>query len=78
MYYLGTAFDTAHFNALLTDTAYVQQSTEGKQKLLIGSYNFRPKSIPYTALAEMCARIPRLDRDKERLLEGIFNTKIKE
>jgi hypothetical protein len=76
MYYLGTDFDVAHFNALLTDTAYVQQSTEGKQKLLIGSYNFRPKSIPYTALAEMGARIPRLDRDKERLLEGIFNTKI--
>jgi len=71
-FYMGTLFDVAHFNALLTDTAYVQQSTAGKMKMLIASYTFRPKSIPYTALAEMGARVGKLDNDRAKLLEGIF------
>lgn len=72
MFYLSTDFDHAHFNTLLNDAAYVQQSTTGKSKLLIASYSFKPKSIPYTALLEMGARVPRLSSDKERLLEGIL------
>jgi len=71
-FYLCTDFDHAHFNALLNDTAYMQQTTTQKQKLLIGSYNFRPKSIPYTALQEMGASVKRGDA---KLLEGILESK---
>ncbi len=74
-FYLCTEFDYAHFNNLLNDTAYVQQTTTGKQKLLIGTYAFRPKSISYTALQEMGARVKKLDKDGERLLEGILEQK---
>lgn len=69
MFYLSTDFDTAHFNVLLNDTAYMQQTTTQKQKLLIGSYTFRPRSIPYTALQELGARVG--SKADYKLLEGI-------
>jgi hypothetical protein len=71
-FYLSTAFDHAHFNTLLNDAAYVQQSTTNRMKMLIGSYTFKPKSIPYTAMQEMGARTKHLNTDAERLLEGIL------
>jgi hypothetical protein len=70
-FYLSTDFDIAHFNALLNDTAYMQQTTTQKHKLLIGSYTFRPRSIPYTALQELGAGIKNIGRDGAKLLEGI-------
>jgi hypothetical protein len=73
-FYTSTDFDIAHFNALLNDTAYMQQTTTQKQKLLIGSYTFRPRSIPYTALQEMGACIKNIGRDGHKLLEGIVES----
>jgi len=71
-FYMATDFDIAHFNVVLKDTAYVQQSTTGKMKLMVGTYTFRPRSIPYTALAEMGAKVCKLGKDAEKLIEGIF------
>lgn len=70
-FYQATDFDIQHFNALLNDTAYMQQTTTQKQKLLIGSYTFRPRSIPYTALQELGAGIKNIGREGAKLLEGI-------
>lgn len=72
MFYLTTEFDHAHFNTLLNDTAYVQQSTMNKQKLLIGTYSFKPRSVPHAALVEMGAVTRKLDGDTAMLLEGIL------
>jgi len=72
-FYLATDFDHAHFNGLLNDTAYVQQSTGGFMKLLIGSYTFKPKSVPYTALQEMGATAKKLDRDGQKLIDKIVD-----
>jgi hypothetical protein len=49
----------------------MQQTTTQKHKLLMGSYTFRPRSIPYTALQEMGAGIKRIGREGAKLLEGI-------
>lgn len=74
MLYLTTEFDHAHFNSLLNDTAYVQQSTMNKQKLLIGTYSFKPRSVPHAALIEMGAVTRKLNGDTAMLLEGILET----
>lgn len=72
-FYLSTDFDIAHFNALLNDTAYMQQTTSQNQKLLLGTYTFRPRSIPYTALQELGAGVKNIGRDGAKLLEGIVD-----
>lgn len=71
-FYLATTFDHAHFNMLLVDAAYVQQTTKEPQKIFIGSYTFRPKSIPRDALVEMGARLPRFDKSVEKVLDGVL------
>jgi hypothetical protein len=71
-FYLSTDFDIAHFNGILNDTAYMQQSTTQNQKLLIGSYTFKPRSVPYTALQEMGGRFMKPGEDGQRILDGIL------
>jgi hypothetical protein len=71
-FYLCTDFDHAHFNMILNDTAYMQQTTTQMQKLMLGSYNFKPRSVPYTALQEMGACMSRLDQDGEKILRQII------
>jgi hypothetical protein len=71
-FYLCSDFDWAHFNMILNDTAYMQQTTTQMQKLLLGSYNFKPRSIPYTALMEMGSGIKKLDLDGKKILDQII------
>lgn len=65
--YLSGTFDHAHYNVLLADSAYQQQTTAEERHILTGSYTFRPKRVPRDALAEMGASLPKGDIGKNMI-----------